>query len=398
MKQTTNYGLNKPELTDSPDITALNHNFDTIDGNLKSVSDRLATAENNLTGKAPKNHATSSTTYGVGTSTYHGHVRLSDSTASSSSTSSGIAATPKAVKTAYDMGKEAKTSAETAQASADSKLPLSGGNVTGSLTVQNKPVVRSVNGTDANASGNVTLTKQNIIDSLGYTPVTTVDGKTGNVNLSATYQAKGDYLLKSGGTMKGTIQSSNAVTIVSTANDSSICLYGGTASANGASLLLRGKDHVNAGQVMMYANDGTNTNSLIVRPDGSAVVNGKNIVRSINGTTADSDGNVKIANPQCYVITSLTAEDWWFRVWSNGWVEQGGSVYHSGNNVRKYVTLPVMMKDTNYTVLASSSFVLMDNNWDRGIAAARPYSVSQIYTSNGRDATTVTWMVQGWGA
>ena len=37
-------------------------------------------------------------------------------------------------------------------------LPLSGGNVSGNLTVQGKNVVRSVNGTSADASGNVTLT------------------------------------------------------------------------------------------------------------------------------------------------------------------------------------------------------------------------------------------------
>ena len=36
-------------------------------------------------------------------------------------------------------------------------LPLSGGNVTGNLTVQSKNVVRSVNGTAADASGNVTI-------------------------------------------------------------------------------------------------------------------------------------------------------------------------------------------------------------------------------------------------
>lgn len=39
-----------------------------------------------------------------------------------------------------------------------SYLPLSGGNVTGNLTVKGKNVVRSVNGTNADASGNVAIT------------------------------------------------------------------------------------------------------------------------------------------------------------------------------------------------------------------------------------------------
>ena len=214
MKSTTNYGLNKPELTDLPDITVLSTNFDKIDENLKSVSDRVSTTETNLSGKAPTSHASTATTYGAGTSSNYGHVKLSDSTSSTSSTSSGVAATPKAVKSAYDLANTAKTTA-------DSKLPLGGGNVTGSLTVQNKNVVRSVNGTAADDDGNVTLnvgsdytlpkatstvlggvtigsnisvssgkislSKNNVTNALGYTPLQTavksINGQTGDVTL-----------------------------------------------------------------------------------------------------------------------------------------------------------------------------------------------------------------------
>ena len=55
-----------------------------------------------LNDKAPTNHASGATTYGVGNTSNYGHLKLSDSTTSTSSTSSGIAATPRAVKTAYD--------------------------------------------------------------------------------------------------------------------------------------------------------------------------------------------------------------------------------------------------------------------------------------------------------
>ena len=51
----------------------------------------------------PKAHATSATTYGKGDASNYGHLKLSDSTASTSSTTGGIAATPKAVKEAYDL-------------------------------------------------------------------------------------------------------------------------------------------------------------------------------------------------------------------------------------------------------------------------------------------------------
>lgn len=56
-----------------------------------------------LNGKAPKSHATSATTYGAGTSSNYGHVKLSDETGSTSGVNDGVAATPAAVKAAYDL-------------------------------------------------------------------------------------------------------------------------------------------------------------------------------------------------------------------------------------------------------------------------------------------------------
>ena len=64
---------------------------------------------------APKNHAVSATTFGAGTSANYGHVRLSDATSSTSAASGGTAATPAAVKAAYDLanGKAPKSHAST---------------------------------------------------------------------------------------------------------------------------------------------------------------------------------------------------------------------------------------------------------------------------------------------
>ena len=60
-------------------------------------------------GKAPTNHASTQTTYGKGTSTNYGHVKLSDSILSTSDTAGGTAATPGAVKKAYDLANRAET-------------------------------------------------------------------------------------------------------------------------------------------------------------------------------------------------------------------------------------------------------------------------------------------------
>lgn len=52
--------------------------------------------------KAPIYHRSTDTTYGVGNSSYYGHLKLSDSYSSSYTTSNGIAATPYCVYSAYD--------------------------------------------------------------------------------------------------------------------------------------------------------------------------------------------------------------------------------------------------------------------------------------------------------
>ena len=79
--------------------------YDTLKelGNLiDENADAIDALETIASGKAPINHASPNTAYGVGTSNYYGHLKLSDSIESTSDVSGGIAATPKAVKDVYD--------------------------------------------------------------------------------------------------------------------------------------------------------------------------------------------------------------------------------------------------------------------------------------------------------
>lgn len=73
---------------------------------LASLNTYKTATNDSITGltnsKAPKMHASATPVYGVGTDTQWGHVKLSDSTSSSSGTSAGIAATPAAVKAVND--------------------------------------------------------------------------------------------------------------------------------------------------------------------------------------------------------------------------------------------------------------------------------------------------------
>ena len=79
---------------------------------LAAAQDAQSNASSALTeaqSKAPKAHASTQTTYGKGNAASYGHVRLSDATGSTSAVSGGTAATPAAVKKAYDLANRAET-------------------------------------------------------------------------------------------------------------------------------------------------------------------------------------------------------------------------------------------------------------------------------------------------
>lgn len=78
---------------------------------LAEITDALQAG---LDAKAPQNHASTATTYGIGNAASYGHVRLSDATGSTSAASGGTAATPAAVKAAYDLASQASSAASNA--------------------------------------------------------------------------------------------------------------------------------------------------------------------------------------------------------------------------------------------------------------------------------------------
>ena len=63
----------------------------------------------------PASHASETADYGVAGDTLYGHVKLSDSTGSTSDTTGGVAATPKAVKAAHDLAQQAFDGLDTKQ-------------------------------------------------------------------------------------------------------------------------------------------------------------------------------------------------------------------------------------------------------------------------------------------
>ena len=51
----------------------------------------------------------------------------------------------------------------------------------------------------------------------------------------------------------------------------------------------------------------------------------------------------------------------WYRVWSDGWIEQGGKATATA------VTLHKAYKDTNYTITTSNRIIGDDYDWVQGI-------------------------------
>lgn len=68
----------------------------------KVLNTLIVALQTAVSGKATTDHASTALTYGKGNETRYGHLKLSDKTDSTSGVSDGIAATPSAVRTAYN--------------------------------------------------------------------------------------------------------------------------------------------------------------------------------------------------------------------------------------------------------------------------------------------------------
>lgn len=246
MKQTTNYGFNKPELQDSPpDITVLNPNFDKIDAQLKSLTDKdteLNTAINQ-------------------------------------------------VKTDY--------------------LPKTGGNVTNALTVKNKTVAVSVNGSVADANGNITID---------------VGGDVQSVN-GVQPDSNGNVVLDLGGDVQ-------SVDGIEPDEEGNVAL-----DASKRSEILEGAKRVT---------------DVEADPEVAKV---EALQTSLASVESNVEGlrQTKLDNSTAHIVETWKNGTNWYRKWSDGWIEQGGYV-GVGSNVEHIITFPTEFSDTNY-------YINKNNHW-----------------------------------
>ncbi len=274
MKHTTNYNLNKIELTDSPpDITALNPNFDTIDTQLKARADKdteLNTAINQ-------------------------------------------------VKTDY--------------------LPKTGGNVTNGLTVKNKTVAVSVNGSTADANGNITID---------------VGGKVQSVN-GVTPDANGNVAIEFGG---GDVQSVDGV------------------------------EPDEDGNVQLNALTQAEILEAVQRVTDVEVDPSVAEVQALQTAVARVESNLdsKMDGNKIHIVETWKNGTNWYRKWSDGWIEQGGycSTFTSGTHT---LNLNIAFSNTAYYFARSSQSSVLDstlsaNMRDSGYHSKTTSTVSMYWNTD----------------
>ena len=189
--KTTNLNLTKPSEDEFYDINVQNENMDIIDreiNGLKQPAYEVSTAMSDLNsgemitvafGKIAKavstliSHVASKATNSV-----LGHVKLSDSTSSTSASTAGVAATPKAVKAAYDLANSNTKKIGTTDISG-----IGDGTVTGAIA-ENKDAIEDV-------TQSLTIINENLIPYPYHETTRTINGVTFIDNGDGTITANG---------------------------------------------------------------------------------------------------------------------------------------------------------------------------------------------------------------
>lgn len=136
-----------------------------------------------------------------------------------------------------------------------------------------------------------------VTDENGNIWVRTVNGIAPDANGGVTIPL--NFLPLRGGTIDGELRFARNLYIRRTDNTGYIGLGGGIDHAKGGALLiLRGKDadieDYRKGEAYISVTDGINSKTLYIRPNGALMWANRNIVRFVNGVSADTSGNVAL--------------------------------------------------------------------------------------------------------
>lgn len=104
-----------------------------VESRIDFVEDTLNEQGQAIAEKAPISHSSDKSTYGLGSGSQFGHVKLSDATTSGSNANQGVAATPSAVNQVH-------AKANAAQSTANAAMPKAGGTFTGTVAAKTENI------------------------------------------------------------------------------------------------------------------------------------------------------------------------------------------------------------------------------------------------------------------
>lgn len=351
----------------------------------------------------PKNHASSSTEYGAGSSTQYGHLKSHDEPDATLTAATGHAFSPAgaaSMKTELEEQiEEVETGASSQLSSLDASLrtliaeevakylPLAGGTLTGALYGEGG-ILRGVTdtgniwiggGTNSSTSSYIQL------NSGGYTSLpggitfqpANSNGRGNRLVLAVdSLKYNGfDVLTSAGGTMNGVIYNP---TFMRNNLSGQIELLGGTTTSNGAYIALYGQSCTEGygyGQLLLRGADKGTMCDLIVHPHNGVLINGQRVHT---------------------LAASWTSGANWYRKYSDGWIEQGGLIgARSGRDFA--VTFHTAFTNTNYTLTYGSSTGSVGNGSqsDRIIWSSRT-TTGFTFQRTDSNATYASWYACGY--
>ena len=286
-------------------------------------------------GTPPKAHASTSTEYGAGTPTQYGHLKSHDEPDSTLTAATGHAFSPAgaaSMKTALEEQiEEVETEASTQVSSLDSTLRAF--------------IAEEVAGAKTEASSSASSLEAAL--------------------RSLISQEVAKCYPKSGGVLGGTIIR-NGFLAQNSVDDNLLIIRGGT-DATSAYMGLCGKTHSNKGMAYLQAANGTDSATFSFLPSGAAVFGGNTVVT---------------------LAASWKSGKNWYRKYSDGWIEQGGT------SPAGKVTLHLPFSNTNYTI-THATVGWQDTYLTENSKTTTGFTISQPQTSTS-PAYDVPWYACGY--
>ncbi len=230
-------------------------------------------------------------------------------------------------------------------------LPKSGGTMTGIITRSGylarsgskENILALLSGTDVTHGAGLWLAGNDYSGTVpagafrlqGYNPSTQKYANlTGKPDGTLTWN--GSNVIVDGGIISKSLTSSSSVLAKKATDDKSLIFYSGTDASRGATFGGYGINYETyGGRFYAKATDGTNEYFFYCRPDGKMTWCGNEIR---------------------FVKSTYSSGATWYRIWSDGWIEQGGKYTGtSGTCWSATITFPKVFSNTNYNVSVTST-------------------------------------------